>query len=71
MALIKGKQLETDTVTDRETDTTNGTISTVNGGDSAAEGSGTGLSRRDHQHAVATAVAGTIAVGDAAAEGAA
>ena len=70
MALIKGKQLEDDTVTASKVDTTNGAVSTVNGGDAAAEGSGTGLSRRDHQHAVATAAAGTVAVGDSAAEGA-
>ncbi len=69
MALIKGKQLEDDTVTASKTDTTNGAVSTVNGGDAAVEGSGTGLSRRDHQHAVATAAAAAIAVGDAAAEG--
>lgn len=69
MALIKGKQLEADTVTASKADTTNGTISTVNGGDAAVEGSGTGLARRDHQHAVATAAAGTVAVGDSAAEG--
>ena len=54
MPKIKGKQLEDNTVTATQTDTTNGTISTVNAGDSSVEGSGTGLSRRDHQHAVAT-----------------
>lgn len=71
MALIKGKQLEADTVTASKADTTNGTISTVNAGDAAVEGSGTGLARRDHQHAVSTAAAGTVAVGDSAAEGSA
>lgn len=80
--MIKGKQLDADTITDREVstatpltatvlDVTNGAISTVNGGDAATEGVGSGVSRRDHQHAVATAAAGAIAVGDAAAEGAA
>jgi hypothetical protein len=71
MALIKGKQLENDTVTASKVDTTNGGIAEINAGDAAVEGSGTGLSRRDHQHAVATATAGTIAVGDSAAEGSA
>ena len=72
MALIKGKQLEADTVTASKADTTNGTISTVNGGDAAVEGSGTGLARRDHQHAVDhTGTQSTVAVGDSAAEGSA
>ena len=71
MALIKGKQLADNTVTASKVDTTNGGISTANAGDAAAEGSGTGLARRDHQHAVATAAAGTVAVGDSAAEGSA
>lgn len=70
MSLIKGKQIEADSVTATQIDTTNGTLSTVNGGDVAAEGSGTGLARRDHQHAVATGAATAgIDVGDAAAEG--
>lgn len=67
---IRGKQLEDDTVTATQVDTANGTISTVNGGDAAVEGSGSGLSRRDHQHEVATGAAGTIEPDDAAAEGA-
>lgn len=80
MAQIRGKQigdgeitaakLAASTVTAAQVDTTNGAISTVNAGDAAAEGAGTGLARRDHQHAVATAAPGTIAVGDAAAGGA-
>ena len=69
MALIKGKQLEDDTVTASKVDTTNGGIATINAGDAAVEGSGTGLARRDHQHAVATGAAGAVAVGASAAEG--
>ena len=71
MSLIKGKQLVDNTVTAAKVDTTNGGISTVNAGDALVEGAGTGLSRRDHQHAVATggATAG-VAIGDTAAEGA-
>jgi hypothetical protein len=72
MALIKGKQLEDDTVTASKADTTNGGIAEINAGDSASEGSGTGLSRRDHQHAVDhTGTVSTVAVGDSAAEGSA
>lgn len=44
MPLIKGKQLEANTITAGEVDVTGGTISTINAGDSAVEGSGTGLS---------------------------
>ena len=70
MALVKGKQIEADTVTATQIDTTNGTISTVNGGDVAVEGSGLGMARRDHQHAVATGAATAgIDIGDTAAEG--
>jgi len=36
-------------------DTTNGIISTIEATDTAQEGTGTGVSRRDHQHAVSTA----------------
>jgi len=49
-------------------DVTSGSISTVNAGDAAANGSAIGVARRDHQHAVATAV--VVAVGTANAEGA-
>ena len=67
---IPGKQLRDDTVTSQQADTTNGAISTVNAGDSAVEGSGSGLARRDHQHAVATGGAtSNIEIGDVAAEG--
>lgn len=69
MPLIQGKQLANDTVTSTQAETTTGTISTVNAGDSSAEGSGAGLSRRDHQHAVSTAAANTIQVGAGAGEG--
>lgn len=71
MPKIRGKQLEDGEVTATQADTTNGTISTVNAGDAAVEGSGTGLSRRDHQHAVATGTPGAVQVGDTAAEGSA
>ena len=60
MPQIAGKQLKDSTVTATQVDTTNGTISTVNAGDSASEGSGSGLSRRDHQHAVSTGTASTV-----------
>jgi hypothetical protein len=67
---IRGKQLADGTVTASKCDTTNGGISTINAGDSAVEGSGTGLSRRDHQHAVATGGSiSTIEPDDSAAEG--
>jgi len=42
-------------------DTTTGTISTVNAGDASSEGTGDGVSRRDHQHAVSTATAVELA----------
>lgn len=64
MPQIAGKQLKDNTITATQVDTTNGTISTVNAGDAASEGSGTGLSRRDHQHAVSTAAPGTALDGD-------
>lgn len=80
MTLIKGKQLDTETITDREVSTTTplttavldvsgGSLATINAGDAATEGVGSGVSRRDHQHGVATAAAGTVSIGDAAAEG--
>lgn len=71
MPQIRGKQLANGEVTATQADTTTGTISTVNAGDAAAEGSGAGLSRRDHQHAVATGTPGAVQVGDSAAEGSA
>lgn len=46
-----------------------GNITTVNGGDSAAAGTNNTTARGDHQHAVATAAAGTIQPDDSAAEG--
>jgi hypothetical protein len=68
MPLIAGKQIQDATITSTQVDTTTGTISTINAGDTAAEGSGAGLSRKDHQHAVACAAAvgitGTNAEGD-------
>lgn len=60
MPQIAGKQIKDGTITATQVDTTNGTISTVNAGDSASEGAGSGLSRRDHQHAVSTAAASTL-----------
>lgn len=67
---IRGKQLEDSTVPAGKCDTTNGTISEVNAGDAAAEGSGTGLSRRDHQHSVATGAPGATGVATTPVEGA-
>ncbi len=71
MPKIRGKQIADNEITATQTDVTNGAISTVNAGDAAVEGSGAGLSRRDHQHAVASGTPGAIQVGDAAAEGSA
>lgn len=68
---IRGKQLEDSTVPAGKCDTTNGTISTVNAGDSSAEGSGTGVSRRDHQHTVATAAPSITGVATTSGEGSA
>lgn len=70
MPKVHGKQLKDDTVTATQAETTTGTISTINGGDAAVEGSGAGLARRDHQHAVATGGStADVEVGDSAAEG--
>jgi hypothetical protein len=70
MPKIRGKQIADNEVTATQAETTTGTISTVNAGDAAVEGSGAGLSRRDHQHAVATGgTTADIDVGDAAGEG--
>ncbi len=70
MPKIHGKQIKDDTITSTQADTTNGAISTVNAGDTATEGAGTGLARRDHEHAVATGGAtASVDAGDAAAEG--
>lgn len=46
-----------------------GEMTAVNGGDTASGGASASVARGDHQHAVATAAAGSAAVGDAAAEG--
>ena len=69
MPKIAGKQIVDNTITSTQTDDT-GTLSTINAGDAAAQGSATGLARKDHQHPVATG-AGTadIEIGDTAAEG--
>ena len=70
MPKLRGKQIEDNGVTATQAETATGTISTVNAGDAAVEGSGAGLSRRDHQHAVSTGgTTAQIDVGDAAAEG--
>jgi len=70
MAKIRGKQIADDEVTATQAETTTGAISTVNAGDAAVEGSGAGLSRRDHQHAVATGAATVgVTIGATAAEG--
>lgn len=54
----------------KQLDTTDGTISTVNAGDSASEGTGSGVARRDHEHAVSTAAPST-GVGGGNSEGSA
>lgn len=70
MPKVHGKQIKDNTVTATQAETSTGGQSTVNAGDAAVEGSGAGLSRRDHQHAVATGAAtAQVDVGDAAAEG--
>lgn len=54
----------------KQVNTTDGTISTVNAGDTSTEGTGKGLSRRDHEHAVATGGAtDEIGADNTAAEG--
>lgn len=54
----------------KQINTTTGAISTVNAGDSAAEGTAAGVSRRDHEHAVATGgTTDQIQATNAAAEG--
>jgi len=70
MSLIDGKQILDNSLTSAEADTSGGAISTINAGDVAVEGSGTGLSKRDHQHAVSVGGATAQAdLGDVAAEG--
>jgi hypothetical protein len=60
-ALIKGKQIEADTITAANVDET-GTLSTINAGDAAVDGAATGLANKAHQHAVATAAPGATTV---------
>lgn len=64
MSLLKGKQIANATITNAKlVDDTiqsdkideTGSLSTVNAGDAAVTGSATGIARKDHQHAVATA----------------
>lgn len=71
MALIKGKQIDADTLNTTQIDNT-GTVSTVNAGDAAVTGTGPGIAPIDHQHATATAApaASSVSAG-APAEGAA
>jgi hypothetical protein len=70
MAKVHGKQIRDATVTSTQAETSTGTVSTVNAGDAAVDGSSVGLAFKDHQHAVATGAAtAQIDVGDAAAEG--
>lgn len=66
---IRGKQLADDTVPAGKCDTTNGSMSEINAGDSEVEGSGTGLSHRDHQHSVATGAPSATGVATTPAEG--
>lgn len=51
---IQAKQLADNTITSDKIDET-GTLSTVNAGDAASDGSAQGIPKKDHQHAVATA----------------
>jgi hypothetical protein len=54
----------------RQIETTAGAIATINAGDAAVEGTGDGLSRRDHQHGVATGTpTGIVEIADAGTEG--
>lgn len=54
----------------KQINTTDGTIQTVQAGDTAQEGTGAGLSHRDHQHPVETGGStSTIAAGSSQAEG--
>lgn len=66
-ALLKGKQLDTNTITNRETDTATDTVTTINAGDAAVDGSSTGIANKTHQHAVATAAPPASSVSAAAA----
>ncbi len=70
MPKVRGKQIADGEITATQVDTTSGGISTVNAGDAAVEGSGAGLSRRDHQHAVATGGSTSqLDIGDIGSEG--
>jgi len=69
-SLIKGKQLAADTITAREAKLTDGNLSTVEAGDAAADGTSTGIPRRDHQHAVATGAASGLTANSTNTEGA-
>ena len=67
---IKGKQLEDNTITSAQIDTTSGSQSIINAGDAAVEGSADGLAKKDHQHEVATGGAtSTNAIDNIAFEG--
>ena len=70
MSRIKGKQIDTDTVTAANVDKT-GTLATINAGDTPVTGSGDGVAPLTHQHGVATGAAtADVEIGDAASEGA-
>lgn len=70
MPKVHGKQIKDSTITSTQAETTTGTISTINAGDSAVTGTSVGLAHKDHQHAVATgASTAQIDVGDTASEG--
>ena len=69
MPLIKGKQLEANTIVAGNVDTATGTLAVINAGDAASDGSGDGLSFKNHQHEVDTdappaASASTAAAGE-------
>ena len=59
MALIRGKQIENNSIPSSKVDQ-GGTISTINAGDAAVSGNASGLAVKDHQHAVSTSAASEI-----------
>lgn len=71
MPLLRGKQIEADSITAAQVDDSTGSLSTINAGDAEVSGALVSIANKGHQHAVATGAAtAQIDVGDAAAEGA-
>ncbi len=52
---VQGKQLAPDTITNREVDTSTGSLSTINAGDAEVSGSSDAIANKGHQHGIATA----------------